>query len=136
MAGKTRFRVAIWLGPIFLVGFLAIQFHRPALTNPPVTAEIEAPPEVKAVLRNSCYDCHSNETKLPWYDEMAPAYWKVAEDVEHGRRHLNFSEIGKLHAAQQKAAVWEAVNQIQLGAMPLPEYVVVHRGAKVTPEQL
>ena len=65
-----------------------------------------------------------------------PAFWLVSSDVREARRHLNFSEIGKLPAAQQKGFLFEAVNQIQMGAMPLPSYLKVHPGAAVTPEQL
>jgi hypothetical protein len=60
----------------------------------------------------------------------------VHRDVAHARARLNFSEIGKLPAAQQKAALFGAVNQIQLGAMPLPSYRAVHPGSVVTAEQL
>ena len=63
------------LATAVVVGFIAIQFVRPAITHPPVTAEIQAPEPVKQILRNSCYNCHSNETKLPWYDQIVPAYW-------------------------------------------------------------
>ncbi len=109
---------------------------RPTLDNPPVTAELQAPPEVKRVLKNSCYDCHSNETKLPWFDHVAPAYWLVTADVKEARKHVNFSEIGKLPAAQQKATLYEAVNQAQLGAMPLPRYTMIHPHARITAEDL
>jgi len=125
-------RTVVVLGVIFI----GLQFIRPELTNPPVTAEIQAPEEVKAVLRHSCYSCHSNETKLPWFDKVVPAYWLVSSDVKEARRHLNFSEIGKLSAGVQKGTLFEAVNMIQLGAMPLPRYLTVHPGAKVTPEEL
>jgi hypothetical protein len=101
-----------------------------------VTADLAAPAEVKKILKSSCYDCHSNETKLAWFDEIVPAYWLVAKDVERARRRLNFSEIGKLPAAQQKAMLYEAANQIQLGAMPLPAYVRLHHAATVTPDQM
>ena len=101
-----------------------------------MTAELQASPEVRQVLRNSCYNCHSNETKLPWFDKVVPAYWLVASDVKEARKHLNFSEIGALPAAQQRAALFEAVNQIQLGAMPLPSYLHVHPGAAVSAEGL
>ena len=89
-----------------------------------MTAELEAPEEVKQVLKNSCYNCHSNETKLPWFDKVVPAYWVVSSDVKEARKHLNFSEIGAQPAAKQKAALFEAVNMIQLGAMPLPSNIV------------
>ena len=133
---ETRFRGLLWTVVVLVVVFVCLQFIRPELTNPPVTAELQAPPEMKHVLKNSCYNCHSNETKLPWFDKVVPAYWVVTSDVTEARKHLNFSEIGKLPAAQQKASLFEAVNMIQLGAMPLPAYLRVHPGAAVTPEAL
>lgn len=119
-----------------LVVFLGLQFVRARLENPPVSAEIQAPPEVRQILRNSCYNCHSNETKLAWFDEVVPAYWLVSSDVKQARRRLNFSEIGFKPAGQQKAALFEAVYMIQMGAMPLPSYARVHHGAIVTAQQL
>jgi Haem-binding domain/Cytochrome P460 len=115
---------------------LAAQLIRPPIPNPPVTADLAAPPEVKEILRTSCYDCHSNETKLRWFDQIVPAYWLVARDVKTGRQHLNFSEIGQLPAAVQKGILYEAVNQIQLGAMPLRPYTRLHPDALVQPSQL
>ncbi len=132
----SRGRLLLWFMGIVFVGFLGLQLARPELHNPPVTAEIQAPEEVRQVLRNSCYSCHSNETKLPWFDQVVPAYWIVSHDVKEARRHLNFSEIGKLPAAQQKGELFEAVNQIQMGAMPLPSYLRVHPHAAVSPESL
>jgi len=124
------------LASVLVVGFVAIQFLRPAIPHPPVTAELQAPEPVKQILRNSCYNCHSNETRLWWFDQIAPAYWLVAYDVKTARAHLNFSEIGKLPPAVQKATLYEAVNQIALGAMPLPRYRHVHPEAAITPAQL
>ena len=129
-------RLIFRLGGLAFVVFVLIQFIRPALTHPPVTAEIQVPAEVKAVLKKSCYSCHSNETALPWFDEIAPAYWLVTRDVKTARSHLNFSEIGSKPAAAQRAMLFEAVNQIQLGAMPLPRYLQVHPGAALTPADL
>jgi hypothetical protein len=133
---EASFRTLLWTAVVFVVVFVCLQFIRPELTNPPATAELQAPPEVKQVLKNSCYNCHSNETKLPWFDKVVPAYWLVSSDVKEARKHLNFSEIGKLPAAQQKCFLFEAVNMIQLGAMPLPSYLRVHPGAAVTPREL
>jgi Haem-binding domain/Cytochrome P460 len=136
MASGNSFKTFVTVVAIFFVAFVCIQFIRPRLDNPPVTAELQAPPEVKQVFKNSCYSCHSNETKLPWFDQVVPAYWLVTRDVKEARSHLNFSEIAKLPAAQQKGILFEAVNQIQLGAMPLPSYLRVHPGAAVTAEEL
>jgi len=115
---------------------VAIQLVRPKIENPPVTAELAAPPEVRAILKRSCFDCHSNETRLKWFDLPAPMYWLVAHDVTEARRHLNFSEIEKLPPAVQRGMLFEAVNQIRLGAMPLPSYRKAHPGTTVTTEQL
>ena len=89
---------------------------------------------MKKVLETSCYNCHSNETMLPWFDRIVPAYWIAARDVKIGRAHLNFSEIGKLPVAQQKAVLYESVSQIELGAMPLPDYRRVHPESVIQPE--
>jgi hypothetical protein len=125
-----------WTFGILAVGFVGVQFVRPELTNPPVTADLDAPSEVKTILKTSCYNCHSNETKLPWFDRIVPAYWVAARDVKLGRARLNFSEIGKLPAGQQKAALFESVSQIELGAMPLPAYRRVHPESVIQPEEL
>jgi Haem-binding domain len=73
-------RIAATVCGLGLVVSIAIQFIRPAISNPPVTADLAAPEEVKQILRKSCYDCHSNETKLAWFDEIVPGYWLVASE--------------------------------------------------------
>ncbi|NYF79549.1 heme-binding domain-containing protein [Granulicella arctica] len=124
------------LAAVGIALFIGIQLIRPTITHPPVTTEIQAPAPVKQILRNSCYACHSNETQLSWFDQVAPAYWLVAHDVKTARAHLNFSELGALPPATQRAELYEAVNMIRLGAMPLPSYQHAHPQAIVTPEQL
>jgi hypothetical protein len=121
---------------VVLVFLLAIQLVHPSLPNPPVTADLQAPPEVKQVLKKSCYGCHSNETKLVWFDLPAPAYWIVRAHVLDARKHINFSEIGKLPAAQQKATLYEGVFQVSRGAMPIPAYVAFHPDAKISERDL
>jgi hypothetical protein len=132
----SRFRGLIWIVAVLGIAFLGIQFIRPELTNQPVTADLQAPPQVKQILKTSCYDCHSSETTLSWFDKPVPAYWLVASDVKEGRKHLNFSEIGKLPPPQQRGILFEAVSQIELGAMPLPAYQRLHPGSMITSEQL
>jgi hypothetical protein len=121
---------------VVVLAGIGIQFMRPKLTNPPVVADLHAPPAVAQILRNSCYNCHSNETKLAWFDQVAPAYWLVASDVKKARSHLNFSELGNAPKAQQFAFLFEAITQIQFGAMPLPSYRLAHPESRVTPVQL
>src|SRR5271154_4908409 len=100
MPSPIRTKVLLWALAVGVVAFLGMQLVRPPIGNPPATAEIDAPAEVQAVLLTSCYDCHSNETRLRWFDQIAPAYWLVAHDVREARRHVNFSEFGKLPPAQ------------------------------------
>jgi hypothetical protein len=128
-----------FVGKLVLVAVVvgaAIQFVRPKIENPPVTAELQVPEPVREILKNSCYNCHSNETQLSWFDQPAPAYWLVAHDVKEARKHLNFSEVGELPAAAQRGMLYEAVNMIRLGAMPLPSYRQAHPGSAVTAAQL
>ncbi len=116
--------------------FIGMQAIRPAITHPPVTEEIRVPAPIKEILRNSCYNCHSNDARLSWFDQVAPACWLVAHDVKTARAHLNFSELGKLTAAARRATLYEAVNMIRFGAMPLASYRRAHPQAVITPEQL
>ncbi len=116
--------------------FLCLQFLRPELTNPPVTGALQAPAEVQDILRVACYNCHSNETQLAWFDRIVPAYWLAVQDVKTARSHLNFSELGAQPAAKQRSVLYEAINQVQLGAMPLPAYRRMHPEALVTEQQL
>lgn len=116
--------------------FLLLQLMRPKLTNPPATADFEAPFDVKQILRKSCYACHSNETRLSWFDEIVPAYQLVAHDVKRGRMVLNFSELGTQPKARQNAVLFEGVSQIQMGAKPLSRYTRLHPEAVVTPGEL
>ena len=119
-----------------LVVFAALQLVRPSIPVKPATAELQAPPEVKHILETDCYACHSDERRLAWFDQIVPAYWLVRHDILTAREHLNFSTLGTKPAAAQKATLYEAVNMIQLGAMPLPSFLKLHPDAKVTSEDL
>jgi len=121
---------------IVLIVLIGIQFVRPPLDNPPVTADLTAPPEVKRVLVRACYDCHSNETHLAWFDQPAPAYWLVVGDVRKARAVLNFSSWDSLPRAQQAATLFESIMQIEQKAMPLSQYTFLHHGGIVTAEEL
>jgi hypothetical protein len=136
VAFASQFRKFARIAAVLAAGFLLLQFARPKLPNPPVTAELQAPDDVKQILKTACYNCHSNQTTLSWFDYPVPAYWLVVQDIREGRAHLNFSEMGRLPAAQQQAALFEAVSQIELGAMPLPPYKRLHPESVITPEQL
>jgi hypothetical protein len=97
-------------------------------TNPPVTQEPAWPsPEVRALAVRACFDCHSNETKWPWYASVAPASWLVEHHVEEGRGELNFSEFDK---PQRHAK--DAAEEVREGEMPMAGYVALHGEAKLS----
>src|SRR6201991_301407 len=115
---------------------VAIQFIRPRLDNPPVTGDLQAPEEVKVILQRACYDCHSNQTKLAWFDLPAPAYWLVADDVKKGRKVLNFSDISNLPKGQQAGKIFESIFQVEQNAMPLKNYTALHHGGNISPDEM
>jgi hypothetical protein len=127
------------LGKLIVAGvlvFALLQLVRPSIPAKPTTAEVQGPPEVKQVLEKNCYSCHSDQRRLSWFDQIVPGYWLVRHDILTAREHLNFSTLGSKPVAAQKATLYEAVNMIQLGAMPLPSFLKLHPEARVTPEEL
>ena len=125
-----------WIAATALVFLIAIQFILITRTNPPVTGDIPAPPEIKSLLRNACYDCHSHETVWPWYSRVAPASWLVASDVKEGREHLNFSTWSDYKPAQQGVLLEDAAEQVQEGEMPPLPYTWMHPKARLTDAQM
>jgi hypothetical protein len=120
---------------------IALQFvPAPAKTNPPADPArsfdtvMKPPPEVRDILRRACYDCHSNETKWPWYADIAPVSWPVRKHVVDGRRHLNFSQW--LKAGETKYTAWSDFEEIGISvldkSMPIPGYDLMHPEAKLT----
>ena len=125
-----RFLVAL------AVVLLLLQLVPVERTNPPVTEEIGAPREVLAILRRSCYDCHSNETRWPWYARVAPAKFLLVRDVEEAREHLNFSRWDSYAADERAHLLEELWEEVEAGEMPLWFYVPLHPEAKLSEADL
>jgi hypothetical protein len=126
----TRLRkISIGLG----VAFVAMQLVRCSKDNPPVTGEIAAPAPVQAIFERSCYDCHSNETRWPWYSQVAPVSWLVNYDVVEGREHLNFSTWAEL-TPEKRAHKREEIGEhvVEKGDMPMPYYLPLHPEARLS----
>ncbi len=128
-------------GLAVVAAFVAIQFvNRPDRTNPPEDPSLTfasqkfVPPAVSAMLERSCYDCHSNRTVWPWYSAIAPVSWLVADDVQEGRSHLNFSEWGTYKRKRQASRLEGISSEVDRDQMPLPSYVLLHSNAKLTEE--
>lgn len=120
-----------------VVLFLAIQLIPVNRNNPTTDAslEIKAPVEIMKIIKNSCYDCHSNETEWPFYSYIAPLSWLVAGDVEHGREELNFSEWNKMPAEKISRKKEKLVEEVMEGKMPLPIYLYTHSNAELDEKQ-
>jgi len=120
------------------IAFLGISLRlaSPEISNPPVTSDFTGPDSIAVIFKHACYDCHSNETKLAWFDKVAPVSWLVASHVEEGRKHLNLSKWDSLSPSQQLSTLWYMVNMIDQGRMPLESYASVHPGAKVSAIEL
>lgn len=110
---------------------IGIQYVDIEKTNPPVTGDIEAPMAVKTILQKSCYDCHSNETKWPWYSKVAPVSWLIADDVNEGRASLNFSYWERLTTDKQQKLLTEIMEEIEKDDMPPSSYKLLHPGARL-----
>ncbi|MGA3164349.1 MAG: heme-binding domain-containing protein [Verrucomicrobiota bacterium] len=132
-------KVLKWILGAVVVTFALLQFANPARTNPPVVHDFLAatmpPIEITGMFRAACYDCHSHQTKWPWYSRVAPVSWLVASDVQEGRRHLNFSDwpVGN----PDRAARWLENISEQLGynEMPPVQYTLIHADARLTAGQ-
>jgi hypothetical protein len=132
MLKGRRFRFVL-LGVAGLA--VAIQLVRPARTNPATDpsatlhAQLAVPPDVASILERSCRDCHSNDTRWPWYTNVAPVSWWVIDHVDHGRSHFNFSQWAKYDAEEQRTLLTRSCELSQSGAMPLPSYLRMHDAA-------
>ena len=114
------------------IAFLAIQFIPVNLSNPPIETEITTSPEIKAILKRACYDCHSHETVWPWYSQVAPISWLLAWDVTEGREELNFSTWNRYDSKKIGKIMKEMVEEIEEGDMPPWFYLPLHPEARLT----
>jgi len=123
---------------VLLALFVTIQLipsGRPI--NQPVVGKdifevVEIPAEVESLLKNACYDCHSQSVKYPWYSYVAPVSWLVAKDVNMGREHLDFGNWGKLTKRKQIKALGEIAEEIEDGNMPMKIYITMHSEADLS----
>lgn len=127
-----------WVFAIFALAFVALQFFNAPRTNPPVTndfiAATKPPQDLQNLFRAACYDCHSYETKWPWYSRVAPVSWNVVSDVEYGRDNLDLSDwpTNAVRAAKKMSVMSD---DIQSGDMPMKKYTLIHRAARLTDAQ-
>ena len=126
---------------ILLVAFILIQFFPIDKNNPAPTPQMDflpiknTPESTANLIRNGCYDCHSNETKYLWYSNVQPIAWFLQDHIEEGRKELNFSTFATYEPKRQAHKLAEAIEQIEKGEMPLDSYIIAHSEAKFSEAQ-
>ncbi len=122
---------------IILAIFIGLQFIPAKIENPKTdkSLEIKAPQEIMTIFKRSCYDCHSNEVKSPWYASVAPASFFVKNHVDLGRKWLNFSTWEE-YTQEQKDKKLTGIFRTVYAAMPLSSYLSMHEEAKLTKEEI
>ncbi|EFK34186.1 Uncharacterised protein [Chryseobacterium gleum] len=93
------------------------------------------PDHVQGILKTSCYDCHSNTTAYPWYNNIQPVKWWLADHVNSGKRHFNFDEFYSYSKEKKLKKLDEVAETVREGEMPLTSYTVVHQNAKLNDTQ-
>jgi hypothetical protein len=122
---------------LLLVLFCFAQLYRPELVRPRVTGDFDGPLEVKEIFKRSCYNCHSNETQLSWFDQVNPAYLLARQHVVEGRKFLNFSHWDSLTANQKRVKLFDVLNVIKtFRRMPKEEYLLLHPEARLDPAHI
>lgn len=131
---KIAKKIIFWT----LVAFALIQFFPIDRTNQPVDTKVnfvdarKSPEKIRTLLKNACYDCHSNETVYPKYAFIAPVSWSVKSHVNEGREHLNFSVWGTYNNDLKENMLTKSVQTIQNKTMPMPGYIVYHKEANLS----
>ncbi len=119
----------IVLGLVLLFILIQIVPYGRDHTNPPVMKEPQwDSPKTRELFMRACGDCHSNETKWPWYSNIAPLSWSIYNHVVEGREHFNVSMWG----LQKKNKGDEAAEEVEEGEMPLKSYLLAHPEARLS----
>ena len=126
--------------PAVLIVFIAIQFIQPAHNSSvqelptDITKTIRVPDTVLNIFKKACYDCHSNNTRYPWYVYIQPTGWIMARHIRNGKDNLNFSDFGSYSQRKQANKLRAIETSIKEGSMPLPAYTIMHSDAKLSAE--
>ncbi len=121
-----------------LLVFIAMQFIRPARNRSnaaqpaDMVTNFSAPANVAGILKISCYDCHSNNTRYPCYANIQPVGWLLANHVKDGKKELNFNEFATYSKRRQLSKLKSIQNSIKDGSMPLSSYTLLHNDAKLS----
>ena len=133
-------RAVKWAGIGLAAVLVVIQFFQPEKNMGPVDpAEdllmLTSPPEHLAeLIKNSCYDCHSNQTVYPWYSKIAPVSWYLRKHIKEGKEDLNASEYGSMEKADKIKLLVDFCEVVETGKMPMVSFTLIHKAARLSPE--
>ena len=133
-------RAVKWAGIGLAAVLVVIQFFQPEKNMGPVDpAEdllmLTSPPEHLAeLIKNSCYDCHSNQTVYPWYSKIAPVSWYLRKHIKEGKEDLNASEYGSMDKADKIELLVDFCEVVETGKMPMVSFTLIHKAARLSPE--
>lgn len=125
---------------VLLILFIVIQFIRPAMNTSSqlvptdISKLVPMPDSVRSLLQTACYDCHSNNTSYPWYMNVQPMGWLMAEHIREGKVELNFSEFGSYPKRRQLSKLKSIAGSVKDGSMPIASYTWMHSDAKLSAE--
>jgi len=122
--------ILMWVfGALLLLQAIQIDIPEPEAIDPKEV--IQAPEEIITMFKTSCYDCHSYETKIPWYGNVAPMSWEVRSHIKQGRSWLNFQKWGS-YDEEKKQKLYKGIAKSISLSMPIPMYLSLHEEAKLT----
>lgn len=130
-----------WLAVLVVAIVLVIQVipvERNVSTVPPGQSfekTEKVPANVAAILKVSCYDCHSNNTRYPWYSVLQPGAWFMARHIKKGKEELNFDEFNNYSKRRKKAKIKSIISQIEKDEMPLNSYRMMHGNARLSADE-
>lgn len=127
---------------LLLVAFVIAQFFQPEKNEGELRSinaffdDTNPPEDVKAILKESCMDCHSSFTRYPWYSSITPINYWMAEHVKNGSKHFNMSDWADASLKKKDHKFDELIEMIEAKDMPLPSYTWTHSEAKLTDAQI
>ena len=130
------------IGYVLLILIIIAQFFSPEKNEGNLTSvvpflnETNPPEMVKTILETTCFDCHSNTTKYPWYNTITPVNYFLDSHVKDGKKHLNFSEWTGYSLKKKEHKMDELYEEVEEGEMPLNSYTWTHADANLTEEQV
>jgi hypothetical protein len=129
----------VWLSILVIIIIIqVIPIGRPNVIEQnknDIIANNSIPDSVAILLKNACYDCHSNQTVYPWYSYVAPVSWLVVRDVKVGRKRMNLSDWESLSRKDKAEHLSDINDEVSMGSMPLVIYPIMHPKARLTADE-